>query len=270
MLQNLHTHTTFCDGRDTPEEMIETAIQKGFDSLGFSSHAKTLIGDDCELSSLSGYKDEILRLRDKYKDKIEILFGTELDYYSEKVMPDLDFDYKICSVHYSYENGVYVSYDHSYEMSVQYIKECFSGDSMAYAKHYYEILSDMPNKIRGDFVGHFDLVTKFSEKHPELFDTESDIYRSLALDALYAVREKMEFFEVNTGVIGRGHRKMPYPAPFILDEMKKLDCKLIITSDCHNRSFLDVGFAEAREYVKAHGFDTVYCLKKGRFVGEKI
>jgi len=38
-LQNLHTHSTFCDGIDTPEEMIKVAIEKGFVSLGFSGHS---------------------------------------------------------------------------------------------------------------------------------------------------------------------------------------------------------------------------------------
>ena len=38
-LQNLHQHCTFCDGKDTPEEMIAYAIEKGFDSIGFSSHS---------------------------------------------------------------------------------------------------------------------------------------------------------------------------------------------------------------------------------------
>ena len=40
-LQNLHTHTTYCDGRDTPVEMIESAIAQGFDSIGFSGHSYT-------------------------------------------------------------------------------------------------------------------------------------------------------------------------------------------------------------------------------------
>lgn len=37
--QNLHTHTCFCDGKDTPEEMIQEALKRGFDSLGFSMHS---------------------------------------------------------------------------------------------------------------------------------------------------------------------------------------------------------------------------------------
>ena len=36
---NFHTHTTFCDGKNTPEEMVQSAIEKGFSSLGFSVHS---------------------------------------------------------------------------------------------------------------------------------------------------------------------------------------------------------------------------------------
>ena len=37
-LQNLHQHTVFCDGKDTPEEVVLTAIEKGFCGIGFSGH----------------------------------------------------------------------------------------------------------------------------------------------------------------------------------------------------------------------------------------
>ena len=36
---NFHTHSSFCDGKNTPEELIHSAIEKGFSILGFSSHS---------------------------------------------------------------------------------------------------------------------------------------------------------------------------------------------------------------------------------------
>ena len=36
---NFHTHTNFCDGKSSPEKMVQSAIEKHFDILGFSSHA---------------------------------------------------------------------------------------------------------------------------------------------------------------------------------------------------------------------------------------
>ena len=39
MKTNYHTHTTWCDGKDTPEAVVVAAIEKGFYAIGFSSHA---------------------------------------------------------------------------------------------------------------------------------------------------------------------------------------------------------------------------------------
>ena len=38
----------------------------------------------------------------------------------------------------------------------------------------------------------------------------------------------------------------------------------------HAVTGIDCGFAEAREYVKAHGFDTLYYLTEKGFTGEKL
>ena len=35
---NYHMHTTFCDGKNTPEEMVQEALARGFTTIGFSSH----------------------------------------------------------------------------------------------------------------------------------------------------------------------------------------------------------------------------------------
>ena len=47
-LSNAHTHSTFCDGKNPPEEMIRAAEKLGFVSLGFSGHASQ--GFDLEYS----------------------------------------------------------------------------------------------------------------------------------------------------------------------------------------------------------------------------
>ena len=36
---NYHTHTTFCDGRDTPEQIVQEAIRLGCPAIGFSGHS---------------------------------------------------------------------------------------------------------------------------------------------------------------------------------------------------------------------------------------
>ena len=35
---DFHLHTTFSDGKNTPEEMVLAAIRRGFDTVAFSDH----------------------------------------------------------------------------------------------------------------------------------------------------------------------------------------------------------------------------------------
>ena len=252
--------------------MIEQALALGFDSLGFSGHAPTAQATEWEIAKerVEAYKNEILQLSKEYSGRIKIYLGMELDRYSEGLYDPFGLDYAIGSVHMAKKNGIWYDFDHCYEETKHSIDELFDGDAIAYARSYYQTLIDAAYSLDFDIVGHFDVLAKFSEKHPDLIQIESKEYRETALDALRTVRKKKEIFEVNTGAISRGHRMTPYPAPFILDEMRALDCKLVLTSDCHAANALDCAFDEAREYIKAHGFNELYYLTEGGFIGEKI
>ena len=70
MLSNLHTHTNFCDGKNSAEEMIVSAIEKGFVSLGFSGHGYTKDDTSYCMTDTDGYIKEIKRLKAKYKKDI--------------------------------------------------------------------------------------------------------------------------------------------------------------------------------------------------------
>ena len=271
MIQNLHTHTSFCDGRDSAEDMVKAAIERGFSSIGFSSHANTCFADSCELgSSVDAYKREIKRLKGEYEGKIKIYLGIELDRYSEGIMDTSGYDYKIASTHYAMRNGEKICYDYSIAHSEDVIKRLCSADVLEYARLYFETLADMPNHITGDFVGHFDILTKYEERAPHLFDTGSDKYRKMAFEALDAVKEKIDFFELNVGSIARGYKKTPYPAPFILDRMNEIGAKMLITTDCHNKNLLDFGFDDAVELLRSRGFSEIYNFDGKEFVGTKI
>lgn len=269
-MQNLHTHTTLSDGIDTPEAMINHAIMQGLSEIGISDHAKT----DFLLSyepDTDKYLDTIRPLKEKYKDKIEVFLGLEMDYYSKGHADPRDFDYVIGSVHlFKGKDGKMISYDSDPEKSIRFIKEDFGGDPYKYARAYFDNVADLVNRFDFDIVGHFDVLTKYVEKYDCFFDTGSLVYQNMALEALHAVREKREIFEMNTGAISRGWRTSPYPESFLLKEMRRLDCKMILSSDCHNGKYLTCHFNEARELLKAAGFTEIYEFKNGAFVGEKI
>ena len=45
-LSNFHTHTTYCDGKDTPRALAEEAMRLGCPALGFSGHSYTAFDPD--------------------------------------------------------------------------------------------------------------------------------------------------------------------------------------------------------------------------------
>ena len=271
MLQNLHTHTTLCDGKNTPRQMARAAYGFGFNSLGFSGHAKTILNTSWEMKSPNEYIEAIEKLKDEYLGKLDIFVGLELDRYSEGLVPYEKLDYAIGSVHMKLmPDGRIIDYDRSLKATKECIDEIYGGSSLAFVKDYYEMVAELPRFIDYDIVGHFDLLTKFSETDPALIDTKSKEYRSAAIEALHELRKKRDFFEVNTGAMSRGYRTTPYPDDFILDEMRRLDCKLILTSDCHDADHLCYKFDESREYIRSHKFDTLYYLTDKGFVGQKI
>ena len=101
----------------------------------------------------------------------------------------------------------------------------------------------MVEKTKADIVGHFDLITKFNEGN-KYFDEEAEWYKDAARKALYKVAETKPVFEINTGAMARGYRIHPYPADFLLEEIERLRCSVLLSSDCHNRLDLNYGFCK--------------------------
>ena len=109
MKANYHTHTTWCDGRNTTREMAEAALAKGFDALGFSSHAM-LPQDDVDWvltpEKAPRYAAEVRALADEYRSRLRILCGVEADYVpggaepSRAAYASVSPDYMIGSVHF--------------------------------------------------------------------------------------------------------------------------------------------------------------------------
>ncbi len=263
-LQNLHTHTSYSDGADTPEEIILTAIDKGFDSIGFSGHSYMHYAPDHSMSieGTEQYKKDVALLKEKYKDKIEIFCGLEFDMYSEVDLSG--YDYLIGSFHYFLIDGKHVGFDRSQEVVKGVIDRYFGGNGMEYAKAYYKGLCELPKYGKFDIVGHFDLITKHCE-NIEFFDQESAEYKNAAMEAVDALAGKIPFFEVNTGAIARGYRKTPYPSEFLIKELKNHGFGAVISSDCHSVKDLDCGFECAKELLKHCGFKEQYILTKQGF-----
>lgn len=265
ILQNLHTHTTYCDGVNTPEEMIKAAIDKGFQSIGFSGHSYMDFSPvySMSLEDTEKYKEEIFALKEKYRGIIDVFCGLEFEMFSTG-FETCGYDYLIGSVHYLSKNGEKIGFDRPANVIRPVIEDYFSGDGLEFAKEYYSLLATLPEYGDFDIIAHFDLVTKHVEKE-NFFDVESSQYKEYAVAAAEALAGKIPYFEVNTGAIARGYRTSPYPSDFLLGELKRLGFKAIVSSDCHNKEYLDCGFEDAFIRLKNSGFKEYYILTQKGF-----
>ena len=255
--QNLHVHTIYCDGKNTPEEMIEAAMAAGFDSLGFSIHSYMSCSTSGVLSleKEASYNVEIERLKAKYKDVFPIYRGVEFDIYSDPSV--VDYDYKIASVHYLHTRDGVVAFDARLERAMAFVDSYFDGNGMNFAKAYYEALATAPDYGKFDIIGHFDLLTKHNELHP-FIDTGAKQYRNFVCEAVDALKGKIPFFEVNTGAIARGLRTTPYPAMDILKLLRENGFGATISSDCHDEQYIDCGYDTAAEILREAGYTSKF------------
>ena len=265
ILSDIHVHTTFCDGKNSAEEMLSEALRKGFVSLGFSGHSYTSFDGSWCMSKegTEKYIAEILSLREKYAGKIEVLLGTERDFFSDE--DSHEYDYVIGSSHYVKVKNEYLTVDKSEAEQRRIIDEYFGSKPLDFVKAYYSQEAKIVEKTHCGVIGHFDLVTKFNEGG-KLFDEDSAEYKRTVFEALETIVASRPFFEVNTGAITRGYRSRPYPADFVLEYVSAHGCGLVITSDCHRKALLGGSFAETEKHLREKGLNNIYILTGKGFV----
>ena len=237
---DLHMHTTWSDGKNTPEEMILEAIRLGLETVGISDHSS---GDPCgmTLEQSADYRAEIAALKEKYAGQIRVLCGQERDFLTDDFN---EYDYTIGSVHWlPMPDGHRVSIDWTPEKLREGAEKYFGGDFYALAEAYYTAVARVVEVTKCDIIGHFDLVSKFIEVDPA-FDVKHPQYVKAWQQAADELLKTGKPFEMNTGAMSRGYRTEPYPAKDIRDYIQAHGGKLIMSSDAHAKENITYGFRE--------------------------
>ena len=234
MRTNYHTHTTFCDGRDTPAAMVEAAVAKGFGVLGFSSHSDML-------ADPAAYRAEIRRLAERNKGRIDIRLGIEAELAKPWSRVPGEYDYAIGSCHFiTAPDGGFFAFDHSPKILADGIRDHFGGDAVAFVRAYFALVRSTLG-MDFDVVGHPDLVRKFNKKHP-FFDESAGWYREEVEKTADAIAASGKIVEVNTGAISRGWLDDAYPAPEFRAMLRERGVRFILSSDAHSADALDCAF----------------------------
>ncbi len=239
-MRDLHMHTVFSDGRNTPEEMVAAALAKGLKTVGISDHSYAG-NDECDMlpERQAEYRRELGRLKKLYAGRIEVLCGLERDYYTEDREP---YDYVIGSVHLiRMPDGYDLCVDWTADRLAADVRRRFGGDWYALAEAYYALEARVAEVTECDIIGHFDLVTKFNEGNRFFDEADPRYVRAwqAAADRLLAAGKP---FEINMGAIARGYRTTPYPAEPIRRYLKERGASFLLSSDAHRKEDIAFGF----------------------------
>lgn len=248
-----HSHTLYCDGANSPVEMIEAAIRKNMTVLGFSGHSYTDFDEAWCMSKEDTlcYKREIQQLKVKYKERLEILCGVEQDYYSKE--DTKDYDYFIGSVHYIKAEETYLPVDETKEQLKEASRAYFGDDIYSLIELYYQTVSDICRKTDCQLIGHFDLISKFNEDG-DLFDENHPRYIKAYREAADRLIPCHVPFEINVGAIFRGYRSLPYPSFAIMQYIHEKGGCFLLSGDSHATDGLCYEFERWEKIIRDRGY----------------
>lgn len=140
MLIDSHTHCRYSpDSKSDPEDNILAAIDRSIQVLAFTDHVDRVDNALDYVFDFDAYIKELNSLKERYKDKIDILIGCEMglnpdmNRVIEPAMADDRFDFFIGSMH-TLDN-----------QDVASTVRRMTGDFLDYYLHYYEECSTPSN-----------------------------------------------------------------------------------------------------------------------------
>lgn len=273
-LTNYHCHSSFCDGHADMEDFVIAAIEQGFSSFGFSSHAPlpyhTRWNMDAEL--MPSYVETFMKLRDKYAQRIELYLGLEVDYLlkdynSSCCFRELPLDYRIGSLHTILdEEGNIYEIDCSLE-KFKTIVEKFDNDVRHVTNLYLDRLMAMIEAGGFDIVGHADKMHSLSDALvPGL--CQEDWYKRRIGDYFSLIAEKGLMVEMNTKKYDE--RGMFFPDALHYPMLREMGIKIVVNSDSHFTEKINSGRLSGLRLLKDSGYETVCELHNGKWTDVPI
>lgn len=278
MKKDGHTHTQYClhgSGEET-ERFVIKAIEEGFDIYTFTEHLPVpatfhkesvysqelmrnklcMIPDQFDVDK---YIREMYELKKKYKDRIQLLVGFEIDY-----LPDhLDWtrslikeygkyiEEAIISVHVIKGVGGYrwVAYDKDdfTEGLINYYGSLETVQAV-YLRHIKEaVLTDFGLKAPTR-VGHMTYCNKFQNFINKQNYISEEMER-IVDDLLETIKEKNYGIDVNVSGLSYKHYKDFYPSKWIIKRCLSKGISMTYGSDSHSVDNVGRFYTEYQQFI---------------------
>lgn len=251
MKANYHTHSKYCGhASGEVEEYVKVAIERGIETLGFSCHVPYpfnngyVSGYRIQLSDHEKYVNDVLNVREKYGDRINILLGYEAEYYPAhfddmlSLIRKYPVDYLILGQHDS---------DNEYDGVTNHAP----ADDIALVVKYADTLCTAMRTGLYTYVAHPSLIT---------YNGSTDEYLEVMKRVCETSLETDTPLELN--LLGLSEER-PYPKNSFFSLVGEMGCKVVVGCDAHSpdRVAKPWELRRADEYIKKHGLNVVECVE---------
>lgn len=270
VLSDCHLHSSFSGDCETPmEEMILQGISLGLKAMCFTEHQDIDFPDSPEepgsvfLVNTDSYLKELIRCRERYADRIRILFGVELG-----LQPHIIRENAIYAQ--SYDFDFIIGSSHICNKKDPYRPSFYEGreESAAYREYFESILENIQRFSDFDVYGHLDYVVRYGPNKDREYTYEK--YRDILDAILVALIDKGKGIEINTGGLERGLKEL-HPCSGIVKRYKELGGEIItIGSDSHGTGNIAAHFDRVRDMLEACGFHYYAVFEKRQPTFHKI
>ena len=266
---DMHVHSHFSsDSSESPEAIINTAINKGFSYVYFTDHHD----EDFPVHSsapemtfqldFENYIKELQYLREKYRGTIEIRYGVE-----QGICPEVAPKIQDLSNRYPFDFVIGSSHLTGLQNGDPYYPDYYAGKTNieAYREYFMSEVENVRLTDGFEVYGHLDYAVRYCPDPSFVyhFDDYRDIFEVLLKELI----KRGKGIEINTA----GITKIGYPHPHkeALKLYKELGGEIItVGSDAHMKENIGYGFDVAEDLLKQTGFRyyTVFKNRKPEFI----
>lgn len=254
---NFHSHTQFCDGKASMEDMARRAVLEGMKHYGFTPHSPILIESPCNMDQAAAptFMQEVERLKQLPElHACKFYAGMEIDYMGAEWGPshpffaNLNLDYSIGSVHFiPTQDGRMIDIDGRFQRFCQKMKEDFRNDIEYVVHMYYSNSCDMVRAGGFDIIGHFDKIGhNASHFAPGIED--SRFYRDEVEKLIETLNEYRPIVEINTKAYTEFGRFFPNKEHIYA--VRDCGLTLMVNSDAHRPDGISAGRKEGLELLR--------------------
>lgn len=259
-----HTHHYRCGHADGDiREYIEAAIRNDLQIIGISDHSPYFGREEDQAypkiamakSDFRNYVSEVLRLKEEYKDRIEVMLGIESDFFQNRLdsykqaYEGVPFDYIIGSIHSL--GGISIFNRNRW-------KKLDQAAQIREKESYLDAIQASARSGMFDILGHIDAMKGY-------YPAYSDINTPAVEETLRIIAECDVAIEINTSAKLKAAEGW-YPSDDVLERALHYGVYVTFGSDAHTPTRVGDEFEQVRVRLKEIGFrEWAYFRGRERF-----